>query len=248
MKRILTLFLALSLVLVGCSDTGQEVKDQEESSIKEMTLYINGQEEEVQVLENPDNLNIQYRDELFVLSPDQAKALKEPNNTLLLTHDNQVLEDFDLNEVDKYKEFAKFYQVQLKNGETIQMFEKPQVDFPPVESNGSENIVDFYQHGDHWHVILTDGSEFVTYDDPGKIESKLDLVDVDEAHSGENKGLSFVEVVKLEDLEGIEIVEASIHDDHYHLFDSDGKEYLTYEDPSTMFPDLEITEYQGHDH
>lgn len=169
MKKNLVIFILLMAVLVGCAKT------ESDSKISQEDLFINGNKENVQVLKNKDNVNIEYKDKLFVVEKEDYEALKKSDNTLLLTFDNKIVKDYDPSKVEKYKEFASFYQVEMKDGTSLQMFDKPAVDFPPVKSEGSKGIVGVYKHGDHWHIKMEDGTEYISYEDPTKIDPDLEV-------------------------------------------------------------------------
>ena len=169
MKKNLLLFLLLIAVLVGCA------KPESDSKISQEDLFINGNKENVQVLKNKDNVNIEYKDKLFVVDKEDYETLKKSDNTLLLTFDNKIVKDYDPSKIEKYKEFASFYQVEMKDGTSLQMFDKPEVDFPPVKSDVSKGIVGIYKHGDHWHIKMEDGTEYISYEDPTEIAPDVEV-------------------------------------------------------------------------
>ena len=68
----------------------------------------------------------------------------------------------------------------------------------------------------------------------------------EESKDDKKDGLSLVKVVKIEDLKDKEVTEISKHGDHWHIITKEGEEFLTYEDPSQAFPNIEIKEYEGH--
>ena len=271
MKKLLIILFAFML-LTACSS--EETKNE----IFSENLYINGKSEEVEVLRNTERYNVEYRDRLFVLSESQFEELKNKDNKLLLTYDNKIRENFDESNIEKYMELSSFYQVLLKNGETLQMFDKPNVDFDPEVLPNSENIEGVYKHGDHYHIKLKNGTEYISHDDPTALVEDLELeeyegehgdVDIHEEHSDsddhdheednhsdadtdhhEDDGhdhssetLSFIPVVTLESLKDKDIVEIKLHGDHWHLEDKEGNEYLTYDDPRELFPEIEAIEY-----
>lgn len=94
-----------------------------------------------------------------------------------------------------------------------------------------EDIVNYYQHGDHWHVFTKDGREHITYINPENLKS------------GESSAL--VSVVNKEQLREIDVVSIKKHGDHYHVYTSDGREFLTYENPSSLYPNIKIEQYHG---
>lgn len=94
-----------------------------------------------------------------------------------------------------------------------------------------EDIVRSYKHGDHWHVFTKDGKEHITYTDPSKL--------------GDGNSLSLVSVVSKSKLRGLNVTSILKHGDHWHVYTADGKEYLTYENPSSMFPNITVGTYVG---
>lgn len=94
-----------------------------------------------------------------------------------------------------------------------------------------EDIKSYYQHGDHWHIITKDGKEHITYINPETIK--------------ENVVLETVKVVEQIPANDLVIVEIKKHGDHWHLYSNDGKEFLTYKDPSSLYPHISIGEYIG---
>lgn len=163
------LLVLLMAVLVGCKKT------EAESKISKEDLYINGNKANVEVLKNKDKINIEYKKKLFVVDKKDYEALKKSDNKLLLTFDNKIIKDYDSKNVKQYKEFASFYQVEMKDGSKLQLFDKPNVDFPPVKSEGTKGIVGIYKHGDHWHIKMEDGTEYISYEDPTKIAPDVEV-------------------------------------------------------------------------
>ena len=94
-----------------------------------------------------------------------------------------------------------------------------------------DDIVRSYKHGDHWHVFTKDGKEHITYTDPSKL--------------GDGNSLSLVSVVSKSKLRGLNVTSILKHGDHWHVYTADGKEYLTYENPSNMFPNITVGTYVG---
>ncbi|WP_029948765.1 hypothetical protein [Parvimonas micra] len=94
-----------------------------------------------------------------------------------------------------------------------------------------DDIVRSYKHGDHWHVFTKDGKEHITYTDPSKL--------------GDGNSLSLVSVVSRNKLRGLNVRSILKHGDHWHVYTADGREYLTYEDPSSMFPNITVGTYVG---
>lgn len=264
--------LLFILLLTACSskpdvqESISETSNVTENQIFTETLFINGEQVEVEVLKNLEKINIEYRDRLFILDESQYDELKT-ENSLLLTYDGSIIENYSEDNIESYMEFANFYQVNMADGQSYQLFDRPNVDFEPISSEGSQDIVAVHKHGDHYHIQLVDGSEYISYDDPRKIDSSLTIEEYEGEH-GDHEGhgheehqhddeqtehnnekedsnsLSFIPVVKIEDIKDKDIVEISLHGDHYHLKDSENNQYLTYDDPSEYF-DVEVMDYEG---
>lgn len=94
-----------------------------------------------------------------------------------------------------------------------------------------EDIAKIVKHGDHWHVFTKDGREKITYKDPNKLQN--------------TSNLEMVSVVGKNRLKGQNVVAIKKHGDHWHVYLRNGGEYLTYEDPSAMFPHIKVGTYVG---
>ena len=103
------------------------------------------------------------------------------------------------------------------------------IDNPNIKK---EDIVKIIKHGDHWHVFTKDGKEHITYTDPNTIP--------------DGSSISSSSVVDSKELNGADVVAIKKHGNHWHVYTRDGQEYITYDDPSSMFPDVPVTQYTGH--
>lgn len=258
-------FLIFTLMLiVGCSNNSGKVSHstvKKQQEIQEQDLYINGKKEKVKVFKNVKKYNVEYKDKLFVLDESQYEKLKKEDNKLLLTFDKKIIENFDKNNIDTYRKYGTFYQVLLKNGETLQFFDKPSAGKEASGDDLNSRIVGVYKHGDHWHVKLDDGSEYITHDDPTQIIPNVKVGKYEGSHDGKEKNinltknkekkekpkksLNLMRYYKIEELKDKGIVKASVHGDHWHLFDANGKEYITHEDPRGKLDGVKIEEYTG---
>lgn len=109
------------------------------------------------------------------------------------------------------------------------------LDAPDVDAN---DIVKIIKHGDHWHVFTKDGREIITYKDPTLAHTTQDLRDVH----------SVVSNSELTDM-GVQVVRILQHGNHWHVYTSDGREFITYSDPSSYYPNITIGTYTGsHSH
>lgn len=84
---------------------------------------------------------------------------------------------------------------------------------------GENEIISYYKHGDHWHVKTKYG-EFITYEDPGKVKNVNTLM------------TNSVRTIGQSELNSVRIVSFYKHGNHWHVKTSDGREYITYVDPS----------------
>lgn len=105
------------------------------------------------------------------------------------------------------------------------------IDAPDVDPS---EIVKIIKHGDHWHVFTKDGREIITYKDPTRARSARDLRDT---HSVVSAG----ELKRV----GSEVVKILKHGNHYHVYTADGREFITYTDPSGLYPNIPIGTYTG---
>jgi len=109
------------------------------------------------------------------------------------------------------------------------------LDAPDVDAS---DIVKIIKHGDHWHVFTKDGREIITYKDPTRAHTASDLQDVH----------SVVSNSELSDM-GVQVVRILQHGNHWHVYTSDGREFITYSDPSSYYPNITIGTYTGsHNH
>lgn len=99
----------------------------------------------------------------------------------------------------------------------------------------ADDIVKIVKHGDHWHVFTKDGREIITYTDPSKAGSAADL----------GSTASVVSAGELKSITGNGVVRILKHGDHYHIYTADGREFITYDDPSSLYPGISIGTYTG---
>ena len=106
------------------------------------------------------------------------------------------------------------------------------IDAPAVDS---DQIVKVIKHGDHWHVFTKDGREIITYTDPSRATSSSQLTNTAKVVGGDS----------LRAMAGNGVVRILKHGDHYHVYTADGHEYITYDDPSGMYPGVPVGTYTG---
>ncbi|WP_308533379.1 hypothetical protein [uncultured Peptoniphilus sp.] len=132
----------------------------------------------------------------------------------------------------------------------------------PTKENNSDEVVKILKHGDHYHVYTASGEEFITYENPSKAYPNIKIGTYTGSHGSNgsknnlkltkvnnennlNKGIEFISAVGLNDLKNLNVEKILKHEDHYHVYTKDGKELITYEDPSSLFPNIKIGTYIG---
>lgn len=99
----------------------------------------------------------------------------------------------------------------------------------------NNEIVRVRKHGDHWHVYTNDGREIITYTDPSKAKTTAQL-----------KGAAkVVSTSQLSALVSNAVVKILKHGDHYHVYTADGREFITYSDPRSLYPGVALGTYNG---
>lgn len=103
-----------------------------------------------------------------------------------------------------------------------------------AEKVASSDIVKVIKHGDHWHVFTKDGREIITYSDPTRATQASDLTNT----------ASVVSRAALQHMD-VRVVKILKHGDHFHVFTNTGQEFITYTDPSSLYPNIPIGTYTG---
>ena len=116
----------------------------------------------------------------------------------------------------------------------------------------NKNVVAIKKHGDHYHVYLADGTEYLTYEDPSALFPNIKIGTYVGSHGQQNAGKSkaqkLVENKKVkEKLEKDDerVIKILKHGDHYHIYTSKGNEFVTYEDPRSLYPNASYGLYEG---
>lgn len=303
MKKVLSLVLCSSILLTSCGlfkNKNKEEKkekidismfeknDAKRSKYKGYTIeevYINGKKVKIDVQQHGDHYHIIYNEKKYSLDKDKYKELfKKDNKITLMELKEKKLSEINTNDIISYEKHGDHWHVKTKYGEFI-TYEDPSKfkNINDVRSNsirtisGYEarqlNILRYYRHGDHWHIVTVDGSEYISYENPegrsnitqiqNRIKSEV-IKDTklfekvvnhgDHYHvwfDGKEYVLSKSEyelairenkftpnketprVIEEEDTKDndVDIVEITKHGDHWHIKTSDGKEYITYENP-----------------
>lgn len=96
-----------------------------------------------------------------------------------------------------------------------------------------EDIKKIVKHGDHWHIWTKDNVEHITYTNPDEMEdeAEIEAVNVVSADSLSEKSDEVVKILQ--------------HGDHYHIYTSSGKEYISYENPKANYPKAYFGQYEG---
>lgn len=154
-------------------------------------------------------------------------GMLSPRNEVLTTQ--QLAQELE-NEITTPTEFKQKTTTYAADTTTDVLLDAPDVD--------ANDIVKIIKHGDHWHVFTKDGREIITYKDPTLAHTTQDLRDVH----------SVVSNSELTDM-GVQVVRILQHGNHWHVYTSDGREFITYSDPSSYYPNITIGTYTGsHNH
>lgn len=116
----------------------------------------------------------------------------------------------------------------------------------------NKNVVAIKKHGDHYHVYLADGTEYLTYEDPSALFPKIKIGTYVGSHGHENRNKTKAQKVaenkrvkeKLEK-DDERVIKILKHGDHYHIYTSKGNEFVTYEDPRSLYPNASYGLYVG---
>ena len=116
----------------------------------------------------------------------------------------------------------------------------------------NKNVVAIKKHGDHYHVYLADGTEYLTYEDPSALFPNIKIGTYVGSHGQENRSKTKAQKVaenkkvkeKLEK-DDERVIKILKHGDHYHIYTSKGNEFVTYEDPRSLYPNASYGIYEG---
>lgn len=134
------------------------------------------------------------------------------------------------------------------------------------------DIIKILRHGDHYHIYDSKGNEGIVYSNPKELYPNATFGEYVGSH-GDHKNDISQKNNKLESPEktentqennqkdvnklksdttkpnvekkGSDVISILRHGDHYHVYTADGHEYITYSDPSSMYPDVPIGTYTG---
>lgn len=116
----------------------------------------------------------------------------------------------------------------------------------------NKNVVAIKKHGDHYHVYLADGTEYLTYENPSALFPNIKIGTYVGSHGSHNANKTKAEKVaenkkvkeKLEK-DDERVIKILKHGDHYHIYTSKGNEFVTYEDPRSLYPNASYGIYEG---
>ncbi len=116
----------------------------------------------------------------------------------------------------------------------------------------NKNVVAIKKHGDHYHVYLADGTEYLTYENPSALFPNIKIGTYVGSHGSHNANKTKSEKVaenkkvkeKLEK-DDERVIKILKHGDHYHIYTSKGNEFVTYEDPRSLYPNASYGIYEG---
>ena len=111
-------------------------------------------------------------------------------------------------------------------------------------------IVKILQHGDHYHIYDAEGNESITYSDPRALYPNAVFGQYVGTHADHQQAqnieqLQFVNVLGQKTVDKNRIVKILQHGDHYHVYDAEGNESITYSDPRALYPDAVFGQYVG---
>ncbi|EHF02800.1 hypothetical protein HMPREF1008_00445 [Olsenella sp. oral taxon 809 str. F0356] len=130
-------------------------------------------------------------------------------------------------------------------------------------------IVRILKHDDRYHAYTEDGSEFICREDPSRAFPKIKIGTFEGSHDGHvshvgrgarggaagngaprsrgkagaSKPAGPIAPIKQDKNDPKRVLSIEHHNNHWHLHHADGFESVVYEDPSSAYPDIKITEY-----
>ena len=156
---------------------------------------------------------------------------------------------------DHWHVFTKDGREKITYSDPNQIKDKASFDMVSVVGKSqlkNKNVVSIKKHGDHYHVYLADGSEYLTYEDPSALFPNIKIGTYVGSHglaaSNKTKAQKVAENKKVkEKLEKDDerVIKILKHGDHYHIYTSKGNEFVTYEDPRSLYPNASYGIYKG---
>ena len=116
----------------------------------------------------------------------------------------------------------------------------------------NKDVVAIKKHGDHYHVYLADGTEYLTYENPSALFPNIPIGSYVGSHGSQNsngtkaeKRAQNIKVKERLERDDERVIKILKHGDHYHIYTSKGNEFVTYEDPRSLYPNASYGIYQG---
>lgn len=136
-------------------------------------------------------------------------------------------------------------------------------------------ITEIKQHGDHYHCYTADGTEYITYENPSKAFPNIKIGKYVGSHGQhqhkhgqcqtcQNKNKQGKHLLQGESInqkgsqagktsgkhnskhqDPNEVVTILQHGDHWHVYTADGREFITYSDPTSQYPNATVGTYHG---
>ncbi len=189
--------------------------------------------------------------------PQEESKYQVDDTTEVLLDDSNI----DKDEIVKVIQHGDHWHVFTKDGKEHITYTDPNsissdqvmemVSVVSLDQLKGMNVKEIKVHGNHWHVFTEDGSEYLTYDNPKDAFPNIKITKYEASHEGhKNSTLAKAsKTVKFHEsknkLNSDEVVKILKHEDHYHVYTASGKEFITYEDPSSMYPGIKVGTYTG---
>lgn len=202
------------------------------------------------LFKNKDN-----KEENKQVSVDKRQTYRSKKTSVKKDKTTEVLVDAEIKKEDivKVVKHGDHWHVFTKDGREKITYKDPALlkdndDFELVSVVGKnklkdKNVVAIKKHGDHWHVYLADGSEYLTYEDPSALFPNIRVGTYTGSHAPSRAKTT--RKTNKANIGEDKVVKILKHGDHYHIYTASGKEYISYEDPSAMYPGIKIGIYQG---
>lgn len=157
-------------------------KSQEEkyAQYQKSEIYLDGKKVNILLWKHTDHYHLVFENVEYVITEKQYKQLLDKNNTFYFYPKTRRL-------------------MQKSNPSSLQNQVIKSQESERVEKIDAKSIVSTYKHGDHWHVKLADGSEYIVYEDPTEkkdLETVESKVEIGIVHTETEKGILFSKVLR----------------------------------------------------
>ncbi len=270
--RVLSIFVAMSLALTSCAvpkkvsnekSVGSQVEvtaaksdagtDKADVFVEKQTKYAQDKTTEV-LIDNEINFE------------DIKKIVKHGDHWHVFTKDGR--ERITYTDPNLLKKVAK-----ISAGKNSRLNQSaPRLEFVSVISLDQLRelpITVIKKHGDHYHCYTADGTEYITYENPSAAFPNITITKYVGSHGhghGHGHGQNNANNIQLsmrggnygEEINGgygvgastsgrsgDDVVQILRHGDHWHVYTADGSEFITYDDPTSMYPNASVGVYHG---